>query len=406
MATHISERASFTGHNGNELAARLELPIGTAKAFAIFAHCFTCGKDVAAASRISRALAQRGIAVLRFDFTGLGNSDGDFANTNFSSNIQDLIAAADFLRNKHQAPKLLIGHSLGGAAVLATAGRISEVKAIATIGAPADPGHVSHLFDNDKQAIEEHGEAEVNLAGRKFNIKKQFLDDIRDQLQGDRLAQLRKATLIFHSPQDDLVSIDEARQIYQQLKHPKSFVTLDGADHLLSKAADADYVADVLVAWSKRYLALDKAAHDTEGEVTVSEAGSGKFTQLVQAGAHQLLADEPQPIGDDEGPSPYDFLLIALGACTSMTLRMYANLKKLPLESVSVELTHAKRHADDCGEIESDAKQLDHIDREITLRGNLTEEQRTRLLEIADRCPVHKTLHSEVRISSVLKDSE
>ncbi len=402
MSTTHSQQVTFPGHDGNALAARFELPIDAPSAFALFAHCFTCGKDIAAASRISRALARRGVAVLRFDFTGLGSSDGDFANTNFSSNVDDLIAAANFLRAQYQAPQLLIGHSLGGAAVLAAAGKIEEVEAVATIGAPADPDHVAHLFAGKLSDIERDGEAEVNLAGRKFRIKQQFVDDIRSQMQQERLANLRKAALIFHSPQDELVSVDEARKIYQRLKHPKSFVSLDGADHLLTRNDDADYVAEVLVAWSRRYLATARKPADIEG-VQVVEAGSGRFTQIVRAGRHRLIADEPKSLGgDNEGPGPYELVLAGLGACTSMTLRMYAQHKKLPLENVSVVLKHYRQHVDDCVGCEDSGKKLDHIDRTITLRGELTEQQRQRLLEIADRCPVHRTLESEVRIQSVL----
>ncbi len=403
MSTHISTRTSFTGHDGDQLSARFELPVGDPSAYALFAHCFTCGKDIAAASRISRALARRGIAVLRFDFTGLGNSDGDFANTNFSSNVQDLVAAADYLREYHQAPALLIGHSLGGAAVLAAAGEIEEVKAVATIGAPADPEHVAHLFASKIGEIEQAGEAEVSLAGRKFRIKRQFVDDIRNQMQGERLAQLRKAALIFHSPQDELVGIDEARKIYQELKHPKSFVTLDGADHLLTRVEDADYVAGVLEAWSQRYLSTTEPSAEADGVVRVSETGTGKYTQLVTSGRHRWLADEPKSMGgDDEGPGPYELLLASLGACTAMTLRMYAEHKKLALEHVSVQLRHYRQHVTDCEGCDDAGKKLDHIDRDISISGDLTPEQRQRMLEIADRCPVHRTLHSEIRIKSDL----
>lgn len=251
-----SEKLTFTNADGVELAGRLEVPRKTPGAFALFAHCFTCSKDVAAASRISRALASKGIGVLRFDFTGLGNSDGDFANTNFSSNVQDLIEAARFLGKEYEAPRLLVGHSLGGAAVLAAAGELPRVQAIATIGAPADPEHVSHLFKGKVDEIQNQGEATVLLAGREFKIKKQFVDDLKSQTQGQRIASLRKALLIFHSPIDDLVGIENARAIYQQAHHPKSFISLDQADHLLTSPEDSQYVADVLASWAGRYISL------------------------------------------------------------------------------------------------------------------------------------------------------
>jgi len=398
----------FPGANGVELAARLEPAQGKLRAYALFAHCFTCSKDSLAATRISRALAAAGIAVLRFDFTGLGGSSGDFANTNFSSNIADLRAAADFLRAKYAAPKILIGHSLGGAAVLAAAAQIREAVAVATIGAPYQPNHIRGLLQPAAAEIEARGEAEVELAGRKFRIKKQFLDDISAHNTHEAIATLRKALIVFHSPRDSTVDIDNAAQIFLAAKHPKSFVSLDDADHLLAKKADAAYVATVLAAWASRYLG-DSAQADDEltaepGSVAVRETREGKFTQRIRAGAHELRADEPIAYGgNDTAPSPYDLLLASLGACTAMTLRTYAEQKKLPLDRVTVRLRHEKIHAVDCAECETKEGRIDRIEREIELTGALDEAQRAKLLEISNKCPVHRTLHSEVYIPTSLK---
>lgn len=400
----------FPGALGTPLAARLDLPASPPLAFALFAHCFTCSKDTLAASRISAALTGRGFGVLRFDFTGLGSSEGDFANTNFSSNVADLAAAAAWLRDHHQAPKILIGHSLGGAAVLAAAAQVPEAVAIATIGAPFDPAHVRHLLQSATAEIEAAGEAEVTLAGRKFRIRKQFLDDIASHNSRGYIAALRRALLIFHSPRDTTVDIENAAHIYAAAKHPKSFVSLDNADHLLTRKEDAVYVASVLAAWASRYLdepaPQPQAADNVEsGTVVVTETREGKFTQEIRAGAHHMRADEPAAAGgNDSGPSPYDLLLAGLGACTSMTIRMYSDLRQLPLERVSVKLRHDKVHAQDCAECETREGKIDRIEREIELTGALDEAQRAKLLEIANKCPVHRTLHSEVWIATRLKD--
>ena len=396
----------FPGADGAMLAARLDMPAQAPRAYALFAHCFTCSKESLAATRISAALTQHGIGVLRFDFTGLGGSAGDFSNTNFSSNVADLIAAANWLTAHHGAPKILIGHSLGGAAVLAAAGKIAGAVAVATIGAPYGPAHVARLLGAATAEIESAGEAEVLLAGRAFRIKKQFLEDISSQNTTAHIAALGKALLIMHSPRDTTVSIDNAAQIFMAAKHPKSFVSLDTADHLLTGREDAIYVAAVLAAWAGRYLGAvpDVAeAAANHGMVSVSETREGKFTQSIQIGAHQLRADEPVTMGGgDSGPSPYDLLLAGLGACTSMTLRLYAEQKQWPLERVTVHLRHEKVHATDCADCETKEGKIDRIEREIKIDGALDGAQRARLLEIANKCPVHKTLHSEVWIPTRL----
>jgi len=400
-------RLEFENSNGEMLAGLLELPerVDKISSFALFAHCFTCGKDIAAASRISRALAAKGIAVLRFDFTGLGNSDGDFANTNFSSNIEDLVQAAKALEAQYQAPQILIGHSLGGAAVLGATAKLDSIKAVVTIGAPATAQHVAHLFKEKSAQIQAQGEATVALGVREFSIKKQFLDDIDQYSSTEKIRDLRAALLVFHSPLDTIVPIDEAGRIFQAARHPKSFISLDKADHLLSKAADAEYVATTIASWASRYLDLeqDDAASDSldlaDGEVMISELDH-KFLRGMYSNSHFLRADEPVNYGGgDLGPSPYDLLLMSLGACTSMTLRMYAKRKKLPLEDVSIRLFHERVHAEDCIECEA---RIERITRRISLVGDLNDEQRRKLLEIADKCPVHRTLESVPKIVTEL----
>lgn len=414
-SVRASERAEFPGSQGASLAARLELPAGEARAFAIFAHCFSCSKDVFAASRISRTLAASGIAVLRFDFTGLGQSDGDFSNTNFTSNVDDLAYAAEFLRENYRAPSILIGHSLGGAAVLAAAHQIPETRAVVTIAAPSDPQHVVDLLHDDVETIREQGFAHVEIAGRPFCIREQFLHDVAEQPQSERIRELGVPLLVMHAPDDRAVPISNARTIFDLAQHPKSFVALDGANHLLSRRIDSEFAASVISAWVGRYTAeaepavADQAptepAEQEPGVVTVEETGKGEFQQRVTSGTHMILADEPIPIGTDTGMAPYELLLAGLGACTAMTLRMYANRKDLPLEKVSVQLSHSRIHAEDCENCETESGRVDRIERSITLVGDLTDEQRGRLMEIADRCPVHRTLQSEISITSELVGS-
>lgn len=392
-------RTTFAGSTGEALAAVIERPPGRPKAWALFAHCFTCSKDLHAARRISQSLAARGYGVLRFDFTGLGESEGDFADTHFSSNVADLVAAVDHLRNEHEAPRLLIGHSLGGAAVLAAAAHAPEAACVVTIGAPFDPAHVRKLIDKAAPDLSERGEAEVVLAGRRFRIKQQFVDDLEAQNQPEKIAALKKALLVLHAPGDTIVGVDNARQIFVAAKHPKSFVSLDNADHLLSRRKDADYVGELVATWAARYLPDSNEAPLPHGAVTV-EGGPSGFANSVHAGQHTLLADEPKTIpgGTDTGPSPYELLLAGLGACTSMTLRMYADRKKWPLDGVHVHLSHQKIHAKDCEDCETTEGRIDEIKRTVTIKGDLDEAQRTRLLEIADRCPVHRTLEGEIKI--------
>lgn len=393
--------------NGVTLRGMLESPEQNVKSYALFAHCFTCGKDIAAASRITSALTAQGIAVLRFDFTGLGNSDGDFSNTNYSSNVEDLKAAADHLKNNYQAPSLLVGHSLGGAAVLTVAHQLHEVKAIATIGAPHEAQHVSHNFAADLNSIKENGEAEVTLGLRKFVIKKQFIDDIEQSRAN--IGTLKKALLIMHSPIDSTVDISEAEKIYRDAKHPKSFVSLDNADHLVTNKNDAEYIANTIAAWASRYIEPEAEKLVTldvpKGHVHVVEKDHN-FTQNVYSDSHHWLADEPTSVGGkNTGPDPYEHLLAALGTCTSMTVRMYADRKQWPLTNIAIDLYHERSYSKDSQHCDEAPQQIDYLNRTISLEGELTAEQITRLLEIADKCPVHKTLHSQLIVKTKLNDN-
>jgi putative redox protein len=411
-----SERFDFTGAGGDRLAGHLELPDGDGEpvAFALFAHCFTCGKDVRAAVQVSRTLAELGIATLRFDFTGLGGSEGEFAATTFSSNVADLLAAVDALRRARAAPTLLIGHSLGGAAILAAAGHVPEAKAVATIGAPFDTAHLVELLKDGLPALEEQGEAEIAIAGRSFRVRRELVADLGSQDQAERIAGLRRALLVMHAPRDEVVGIDNASRIFAAAKHPKSFVSLDTADHLLSRREDGAYAARVLAAWAARYVGepaatttATAAAIPDDGTVLVEETGRGRFQQRVAVGGHALTADEPTAMGGlGSGPGPYDLLLAGLGACSAMTVRLYAERKGWPLEHVAVRLRHGRIHAADCADCETrgDAR-IDEIRKELSLRGPLLDaEQRARLVEIAGRCPVHRTLESEIKIRTSVAD--
>ncbi len=396
-----TEKLTFAGHAGHMLAARLDMPNGPHLATALFAHCFTCSKDITAARRIAARLSSMGIAVLRFDFTGLGHSEGEFENTSFSSNVEDLIGACAALDARGMSPTLLIGHSLGGAAVLKAAPMMSGVKAVVTIGAPFDPAHVTHHFADAVPQIMADGATEVSLGGRPFRIGKDFVEDVSQANLKSAIAHLGAALLVLHAPRDATVGINNAADIFLAAKHPKSFVTLDDADHLITRPADAEYTADVIAAWSKRYLKLDQPQeHATvpEGVMRVQEADADGFLQDVQSGPHHALADEPVKFGGtNKGFTPYGFVSAGLGACTSMTIRMYARRKGWPLTSVSVDITHAKEHAADAAD---PGAKVDHFDRTIRLEGDLSDTQRAKLLEIADKCPVHRTLERSSTVTT------
>jgi len=399
-----TERITFPNSAGDLLAARLDMPEGPHLATALFAHCFTCGKDIPAARRISARLSAMGIAVLRFDFTGLGHSEGEFANTSFTSNVDDLRAACAYLDTIGTPVSLLIGHSLGGAAVLKAAAGLDHIKAVATLGAPFDPGHVIDNFADALPEIAANGSAEVSLGGRPIIKSQSFVEDVSSAELTSAIGNMKAALLVLHAPTDAIVSIDNASQIFLAAKHPKSFVTLDGADHLITQPDDAEYAADVIATWASRYLPLRPPAPPPgapEGVVRVSEADTSGFLQDINSGPyHHALADEPLAYGGtNKGMSPYGFLSAGLGACTSMTIRMYARRKGWPLTHVSVDICHDKVHAQNAETGSGD--KIDTWRRKIRLTGDLTTEQRQKLAEIADKCPVHRTLE---RSSSVVTE--
>ncbi len=394
----------FPNNNGERLSGVLELPEGKPTAFALFAHCFTCSKDSIAAFVIAKTLRELGIGVLRFDFTGLGDSMGDFVNTNFSSNVADLLSACEALQEQYKAPEILIGHSLGGAAVLRAATQLADVKAVVTIAAPSSTQHLNRIIVNEIPTIEEHGKAEVSIAGRHFILNKQFVDDISGTDVLDGISKFRKALLVMHAPHDDTVSIDHAAEIFQTAKHPKSFVSLDNGDHLLSRKSDGQYAAKVIAAWVERYVTSYENVEQEQGvtgKVRVVSRMGAKFTQDIYSEDHHLIADEPVSVqGDNLGMNPYELLLAGLGACTSMTMRMYADRKKIPLESVDVLLSHDKIHAVDCESCETQSGKIDRIVKSIRVSGDLTPENKHKLYEIAEKCPVNRTLKAEIFIES------
>ncbi len=405
------EKIRFRNQEAMELVGQLEMPLDQhPHNYVIFSHCFTCGKNLTAIRLISRELAAQGFAVLRFDFTGLGESDGDFADTNFSSNVGDLVAAAEYLQRKHAAPSILIGHSFGGTAALMAAANIDSIKAVATIAAPSEPQHVQHLLQQDIAEINQTGQAVVNLAGRQFTIKQQFLEDLQQQSMSELIHQLRKPLLVMHSPQDDTVAISNAENIYRSAVHPKSFVTLDQADHLLSKADDARYTGQVIAGWARRYVDIPEPSSLSSSHQVAARLAGDTFTTYIQAKKHALIADEPLGVGgNDFGPSPYELLSSSLAACTVMTIKMYARRKGWDVQQVEVHTNHNKDYNTDCETCQQDdagsaRSKIDVFSRQLRIEGNLDQKQRQRLLEIADRCPVHRTLHSQVMVNTELLD--
>lgn len=399
---------SFKNNEGQTLSGRLELPANQhPHNYALFAHCFTCNKNLGAVRNISRALTSKGFGVLRFDFTGLGESEGDFSDTNFSGNVNDLIAAAEFLATNYKSPSLIIGHSLGGAASIFAASEIDSVEAIATVGAPSNPRHVKHLFQSSLEEINANGLAKVRLSGRDFTIKKQFIDDLESKSLSQTVKEMRKPLLVLHSPQDDTVGIKNAEEIYIAAHHPKSFVSLDGADHLLMRKEDSVYTGEVIASWAKRYISFEEksdAIRTRHQVVAVLDKEDG-FTTKMKVGDHYLTADEPESVGGNNfGPNPYEFLSASLASCTAMTIKMYTTFKKWDLEKVEVHTSHGKKYAEDCENCELDSAKIDTFSREIRITGNLDEKQRQRIMKIADKCPVHKTLHSEIKVETQLID--
>ncbi len=398
---------TFKNKEGVELSAVLELPFNQEPHnFVLFAHCFTCNKNFLAVKNIGRALTANGFGVLRFDFTGLGESEGDFADTNFSGNVDDLLAAADFLKKEYKAPSLLVGHSLGGAAVLFAAQRSSSVQAVATIAAPSSPQHVKHLLKSNLEEIQRNGHSKVNLGGRDFTIKAQFLQDLDTKKLKEVVQEMEKSILVMHSPQDTVVGIKNAEEIYLAARHPKSFISLDGADHLLTNKSDSKYAGEVIAAWALRYLEVPEKEKISSNHQVMANLGSEGFTTQIKAGDHFITADEPESIGGSNfGPTPYDLLSASLAACTSMTIQMYARRKRWPLEDVETHVNHDKEHADDCSNCERNSSKIDIFKREIVLEGDLNSKQQEKLLEIANKCPVHRTLHNDIKITTKLLKS-
>lgn len=398
-----SEKVSFKNSDGQDLAGVLErAPAFESGPTAIFAHCFTCGKDLKAARNLSLALSQKGINVLRFDFSGLGQSEGEFAQSTFSSNLDDLISAARFLKEKDCSPEILIGHSLGGAAVVMAADHIESVQAVVTIGAPSEAKHVQHLFEEKLEEIKGDGDAKVNIGGRPFTIKREFIHDLNRHNLSEKISQWRKrALLVLHSPQDKIVGIENAREIYEAAHHPKSYVSLDGADHLLSKEADSLYVGELIASWSARYLENNHRESLKSKSMVLAQTDKEAFLTQIKAGDFQLLADEPKAQGGQNlGPNPYELLGSALGACTSMTLRMYADRKNWPLESIQVHIDYDAQYSEDVAHCDEEKRRMGKFTRRIALKGDLSEKQIQRLMQIADRCPVHRTLEGGVKIST------
>ncbi len=400
------KKLDFLNRKGFELSAHLYEPLDREPLFyALFAHCFTCSKKFSAIKKISTALSQLGVAVLSFDFTGLGRSEGEFEESTFSSNITDLLDAADFLDKNYKAPSMLVGHSLGGMAVLYAAADLEDVQAVVTLGAPAFPGHVKRLFEGKVEEIEKNGSAKVSIGGRPFRISRQFVEDLEQKPLSAFLSKLRKSILIMHSPQDEIVDIENAAAIYQAAFHPKSFISLDGASHLIADPTDSEYIGEVIASWSKRYVSssIAKTKHDTKGNQVLVRLGASGYTTEIKTPHHHLIADEPEELGGaDLGPNPYDLLMASLGSCTAMTLRMYADRKKWTLSEVRVFLNHEKIHQADSKSPENPDAKVSHFTRIIELEGELDDTQRHRLLEISNRCPVHRTLQEEIVIHTLL----
>lgn len=399
------EKMDFSNTDGLGLSAKLYLPLDEKPRFyAIFAHCFTCSKNFRAVSNISNTLSQLGVAVLSFDFTGLGNSKGEFEDTGFSSNVDDLIAAANFLEKNYEAPKLLIGHSLGGSAVIFAAAELDYVEAVVTIGSPANPRHVKKLFESDLETIKKEGSAKVNIGGRSFRIKKDFVDDLESKNLPELISGIRKSFLFLHSPQDSIVDISNAAELFQSAYHPKSFVSLDGADHLLSDDKESQYVGELISTWSKKYLPVEISENDIKGhQVKVRLFGKG-YTTEIKTPFHHLLADEPKDVGGANlGPTPYDLLMASLGTCTVMTLKMYAERKGWDLKEIVTYMDHDKVHKEDSEDFDKKGSKVSRFTRSLEIKGDLTEEMKEKLLEIADKCPVHRTLHEDIIIETKFK---
>ena len=400
-----TEKITFENSRSEKLSAKIQLPIDQKPHnFVIFAHCFTCNKNFRAVRYITQALTGEGFGVLSFDFTGLGMSEGDFADTTFSSSVDDLLCAASYLKENYTSPTMLVGHSLGGAAVILAASQLENVRAVVTVGTPSAPQHVKHLLQSGIEEIKEKGIAEINIGGRTFNVRKEFIDDLDEQNLLGIVKQMRKSFLFLHSPQDEIVGIENAAELYKAAFHPKSFISLDGADHLLTKEEDACYAGDVIANWAKRYVEIPEPKElSTKSHIVAYLDTSEKFTTQIKADQHRLIADEPKSFGgNDFGASPYQLVASGLAACTVMTLKLYATRKKWDLQEVYCHIRHEKTHLKDCEDCENPKAKIDKFTRELEVIGDLDETQKQRLLEIADKCPVHKTLEGKAHIETKL----
>ena len=401
-----SEKVSFEGSLGQTISGRLEHPVGRFGGWAIFAHCFTCSKQSRAAVALSRELAQHGIGVLRFDFTGIGESEGEFADTDFSSNVADIHAAAAWMAGQGRPVSLLLGHSLGGTASIVAASGIGTLKALVTIAAPAEAAHVISQFGDGGERAEAEGSAEVKLGGRPFTITKALLEDLRKAQVGQSISRLRLPLLILHAPGDKEVSVDHATALFMEARHPKSFVSLDDATHFLDRDEDTDFAASVIAGWAERYVTPDADEGDDfkgDGVLVRETQGVGPYQNEVLTRGFRQIIDEPRRLGgSDTGPDPYSMLSAALGGCTSITLRMYADRKGWPVDHISVAVDHKREHADDCTDC-GEADKVDTFTRAVSIEGAVDDDQLARLLEIADRCPVHRTLESGSRVRSAIE---
>lgn len=400
-----SQKITFENSRGEKLSARIAFPIDRKPHnFAVFANCFTSNKNFKAIRYITQSLTAEGFGVLSFDFTGLGESEGNFAGTAFSSSVDDLICAANYLKENYVAPTLIVGHSLGGAAVILAASQVDEIKAVVTSGTPSARQHVRNLLKSGIEEIEENGVAEVDIGGRPFTVKKEFIDDLVNQKLPGVVKQIRKSYLGLHSAQDTIVGIENESELYLAVRHPRSFISPDGADHLLSKEKDACCAGDLIVTWAKRYVEIPEIEElSTQSRVVAYLDTSEKFTTHIKADQRSLIADEPENFGANVfGPSPYQLVASGLATCTLMTLHLYAELKKWDLQEVFRHIRHETTHLEDWKDCENPKAQIDKFTRDLELIGDLDVEQKQKLLEVSGKCPVHQppenVAHIETRM--------
>ncbi|EPR66416.1 bifunctional alpha/beta hydrolase/OsmC family protein [Cyclobacterium qasimii] len=398
-----TDRIKIINEKGNELATSIDFPNHQKpKQFALFAHCFTCTSQLNAVRNISQALNNKGIAVVRFDFTGLGKSEGNFANSHFEANVEDLLVVNKYITQHYQAPTLMIGHSLGGAAAIVAAAKLDNIQAIVTIGTPADVEHVTKQFEGQANDLGVEEEAEVVIGGRPFKISGEFINGFKKHNLPETIKSLRKPILVMHSPIDEIVGINNAHEIYHNARHPKSFVSLDNADHLLTKKEDSIYVGDMIASWASRYIDLspfetpNPNQHQIVAHLNLAE---NNFTTFINTKNHGIIADEPKSVGGfDFGMSPFELVSAGLSACTVMTIKLYAERKKWDLKEVYTYVNHSKEIVD--------GENKDVFAKSLSFIGNLDESQRERLREIASKCPVHRTLQQSSTIKTEMNNEQ